>query len=133
MFDLKKIKYTLVCLVSITLFGCATAGNDSLRLESEASVNNKIKVGLTTKNEVKTIFGVPITTSYTDGGSEIWKYELSKMKADVASYIPIVSFFAASSSGIKKELVVLFNDNDTVRKFNMSESDLKVRTGVFNQ
>jgi len=57
----------------------------------------------------------------------------SKMKADAATFIPVVSFFAASSSEMKKELTVLFNDQDKVKKFNMSESPIKVRQGLFNQ
>tara|TARA_B100000768_G_C11057268_1_gene280907 strand:+ start:97 stop:498 length:402 start_codon:yes stop_codon:yes gene_type:complete len=133
MINYKAIKYVLICVISFTFLGCATAGNDSLRLESEASINNKIQIGVTTKAEIKSLFGSPMTTSYTDGGSEIWKYELSKMSADPTSYIPVVGLLAGSSSGVKKELVLLFNENDTVRKFNMSESDVKVRTGMFNQ
>lgn len=40
--------------------------------------------------------------------------------------------FAASSSGKKKELIA-FDDRDVVKKYNMSESDVKVRQGLFNQ
>lgn len=133
MFNFKAVKYALICVVSFTLLGCATAGNDSLRLESEASISEKIQIGRTTKSNIKTLFGSPMTTSYTDSGSEIWKFELSKMSADAVSFIPVVGLFAGSSSGVKKELVILFNDDDTVRKFNMSASDIKVRTGLFNQ
>lgn len=78
------------------------------------------------------MFGSPATTSFTDGGLEIWKYELSKMKADAVNFIPVVNLFGSSASGTKKELVILFNDNGTVRKFSMSESPVNVKTGVFN-
>ena len=64
---------------------------------------------------------------------EIWKYELAKISADATSYIPVVSIFAASSSGKKKELVVFFDEKDVVKKYNMSESDVKVRRGLLNQ
>jgi len=133
MLNSKNVKYIFLALFSLTLFGCATAGNDSLRLESETSVSQKLKKGVTTKNEVKALFGSPLSTSYTDGGSEIWKYELSKMSADASSYIPVVGLFAGSSSGVKKELTILFDEDSKVKKFNMSESDVKVRTGMFNQ
>ena len=66
-------------------------------------------------------------------GLEIWKYELSKMKADASSYIPLYGLLAGSSSGMKKELTILFDDNSVVKKYNMSDSPLKVRTGIFNQ
>lgn len=115
------------------LCACATAGNGSLRKETETSVGEKIKPGVTTKAEVKTMFGSPIHTAFTDSGQEIWKYELSHMSADATSLIPVVNIFAASSSGKKKELVVFFDDQDLVKKYNMSESDVKVRNGLFNQ
>ncbi|HBG92200.1 MAG TPA: hypothetical protein DDX12_01855 [Nitrospiraceae bacterium] len=113
--------------------GCATVGNDSLREESESSVNAKLTVGKTTKAEVKDMFGSPIQTSYTDGGLEIWKYVLSKMSADATNFIPIVNIFAAGSSGTKKELTILFDGNGVVKKYNMSESPIKVRGGILNQ
>ncbi|MBI4697532.1 MAG: hypothetical protein HY758_01075 [Nitrospirae bacterium] len=123
---------TVICIMLIVQ-GCASVGNDSLRKESELSVNAKLTEGKTTKAEVKEMFGSPMQTSYTDGGLEIWKYELSKMSADATSFIPVVSLFAASSSGTKKELTILFDGNDVVKKYNMSESPVKVRTGIFNQ
>ncbi|MBI4844398.1 MAG: hypothetical protein HY809_08770 [Nitrospirae bacterium] len=122
----------MICIILIAQ-GCATVGNDSLRKESELSVNAKLIEGKSTKAEVKEMFGSPIQTSYTDGGLEIWKYELSKMSADASSFIPLVNIFTASSSGTKKELTILFDENNIVKKYNMSESPVKVRTGIFNQ
>ena len=122
--------------IACTLFfaqGCATVGSDSLRKETESSVNTKIKEGVTTKSEIKSMFGSPLQTSYTDGGQEIWKYEVSKMSADAVSFVPVVNIFAASQSGMKKELTILFDTNDKVKKYNMSESPVTVRTGLFNQ
>ena len=78
------------------------------------------------------MFGSPAVTSYTDGGLEIWKYELSDVSADAVNFIPIVNMFGSSASGTKKELVLLFNDDNTVKKYNMSESDVSVKTGLFN-
>ena len=130
---MKNSLTAFLVLFVVAVTGCATVGNDTLRAETEESISQKIVKNKTTKSEVKSMFGSPMSTSYTDGGSEIWKYELSKMSADATSFIPVVSLFAASSSGVKKELVILFNDDDTVKKFNMSESDMKVRTGLFNQ
>lgn len=133
---MQKNKIMIAIATACTLLmaqGCASVGNDTLRNESESSVNEKIIVGKTKKSEVKVMFGSPFETSYTDGGLEIWKYELSKMSADAASFIPVVGIFAASSSGMKKELIVLFDERDLVRKYNMSESPVKARTGLFNQ
>jgi len=130
-----KMIFAYISIIFIMLIaqGCATVGNDSLREESESSVNAKLTVGKTTKAEVKDMFGSPIQTSYTDGGLEIWKYVLSKMSADATNFIPIVNIFAAGSSGTKKELTILFDGNGVVKKYNMSESPIKVRGGILNQ
>ena len=134
---MKRIRVVFACIfvlcAALLAQGCATVGNDSLRTESESSVNAKLTEGKTTKAEVKGLFGSPFETSYTDGGLEIWKYEVSKMTADAISFIPIVHLFAASSTGTKKELTILFDGNGVIKKYNMSESPIKVRTGLFNQ
>ena len=133
MITFKKLRLCLMAIMVTGLVGCAAAGNDSLRLESEASVNQQMIEGVTTKKDVKNLFGSPFSTSYTDDGLEIWKYQLEKTSLDGPSYIPFVALFAGSSSGVKKELTILFNLDDKVKKFNMSESNIKVRTGMFNQ
>jgi outer membrane protein assembly factor BamE (lipoprotein component of BamABCDE complex) len=116
----------------LILQGCASHGNESLRKESEGSVKQRIVENKTTKQEIRAMFGSPLTSSFIENGSEIWKYELSNVSGDAVNYIPIVNMFGSSASGKKKELIVLFNDNGTVKKYNMSESDVQVKTGLFN-
>ena len=53
------------------------------------------------------------------------------MKSDAVNYVPIVNFFGSSMSGTKKELVILFNDDMTVKRSNMAESDVQTKTGLF--
>ncbi len=128
----KIVSLGLVTFCLALLAGCASAGNESLRAESETSVQQKIVEGKTTKAEVKAMFGSPAQTSFTDGGLEIWNYELSKVKADGVNYIPLVGLFGSSASGTKKTLVILFDNANLVKKFTMSESPVSIKTGVFN-
>jgi len=128
----KKIKYQLLFVLVFIMQGCTTSGNDSLRLEDEASISHKISTNITTKNEVKAQFGAPFSVNYTDRGLEIWKYESSKVSADLLSYVPVIRCLAGSSSGIHKELTLLFAD-EKVKKFALTESEIKIRTGLFNQ
>ena len=114
------------------LAGCAAVGNEPLRTETEASVAQKIIKGETTKDQVRVMFGSPVKTSFTDGGLEIWTYEFVNVSADAVNFIPVVNLFGSSASGTKKELVVLFDENDRVRRFSMSESEVSQRTGLFN-
>ena len=122
-----------LAVLALALAGCASAGNDSLRKETEASIAQKIVEGKTTKAEVRTAFGSPMTTSFTDGGLEIWNFELSKMSADAIDYVPFVGLLGGSASGTKKQLVILFDDKGIVKRCSMSESPVKARTGLLNQ
>jgi len=132
---MKRRVYQLAAISAalLVLSGCASTGNEALRKESEVSVGQKIVEGKTTKTEIRSYFGSPTKTSFTDGGLEIWNYEFSNVSADGVSYIPIVNLFGASASGKKKELVVMFDQTNTVKRYAMSESDVTQKTGIFNK
>lgn len=131
-----NIRTIPVCVVLgsvlIVSSGCMSTGNESLRKETESSVTAKIVEGKTAKSEIRSMFGSPLKTSFTDGGLEIWTYELDKVHADAIDYVPIVGLFGGSASGVKKELVILFDDKGIVKRYSMSESPVKTKTGLFN-
>jgi outer membrane protein assembly factor BamE (lipoprotein component of BamABCDE complex) len=130
---MKKLTVAAAIAVGVlTLAGCAGTGNDSLRSETESTVSTKIVQGKTTKEEVRNMFGSPMKTEFTDGGLEIWHYELTKVHADAVSYIPVINLLGSSASGQKKELVVLFDTNNVVKRYSMSESAVSQKTGIFN-
>ena len=118
----------------LILASCATGsgGNQTLKNESVSSVTTKIINNVTTQSEIKAMFGSPYETTYTDGGMEIWKFRLDDMRADAINYVPIVNWFGTSFTGTRKELVILFNDDGTVKRNSMSESDVQNKTGMFN-
>lgn len=120
-----------IVFVALFVASCASNGNQTLKTESEVSISSKVQQGVTTAPEIKAMFGSPYETTYTDGGLMIWKYRLDDMRSDAVNYIPIVNWFGSSASGTRKELVVLFDDNDVVKRVNMSESDVKMKTGIF--
>jgi hypothetical protein len=112
--------------------GCAGVGNDSLRTESESTVSTKIVEGQTTKDQVRAMFGSPSKTDFTDGGMEIWRYSFVKVSKDAVDFIPVVNLFGSSASGKRKELVVMFDTSNVVKRFSMSVSDVSQKTGLFN-
>lgn len=122
----------LFCVLVLFIASCASTGNQTLKSETESSVAAKIVNNVTTQAEIKAMFGSPYQTTYTDGGLEIWKYQLDDLKADAINYVPIVNFFGSSYSGTRKELVILFNDDGTVKRNSMAESDVKTKSGLFN-
>tara|TARA_B100001059_G_C17806939_1_gene569786 strand:- start:1125 stop:1511 length:387 start_codon:yes stop_codon:yes gene_type:complete len=126
-------KYLFISLTFLIIASCgSTSGNRVLLAESELSVDSKIIEGVTTQSEIKAMFGSPFETTFTDGGMEIWKYRFDNLDADAVNYIPIVNMFTQSYSGDRKELVILFNDNGTVKRSSMAESDVTTKAGLFN-
>ena len=127
------MKYTIL-LFTLIIFvaGCASTGNQTLKEETESSVATKIINNVTTQAEIKAMYGSPYETTFTDGGMEIWKYRLDDLKADAINYVPLVNLFGSSFSGTRKELVILFNDDGTVKRNSMSESDVQNKSGLFN-
>jgi len=123
---------TLLALIFLLVHGCASVGNQQLAKENEKTVASKITEGVSTKADVRAKFGSPLKTSFTDSGLEIWTYELTDVSADAVSYIPLVNWFGHSASGTQKELVVLFKENGTVKRYSMSVSDVQKKSGIFN-
>ena len=129
---MKNCIYIFASLLILTSCATGSGGNQTLKNESESSVTTKIINNVTTQSEIKAMFGSPYETTYTDGGMEIWKYRLDDMRADAVNYVPIVNWFGSSFTGTRKELVILFNDDGTVKRNSMSESDVQNKTGMFN-
>jgi outer membrane protein assembly factor BamE (lipoprotein component of BamABCDE complex) len=127
---------SFIILISIALLaGCANAGNKAVDGLTQADVSKSLVQEKTTKNEVRNLFGSPMETTYTDGGLEIWKYEYvdaSAMTAEtVGSMLLTFGLAGTKTEGTKYELTILFNDNDTVKKFNMNDSEVQSGTGIF--
>ena len=129
---MKTLLIAMMLVANALMLGCASYGNQSLKDETEATVSEKITVDVTTKAEIKAMFGSPIHTSFTDAGLEIYTYRLDNSTLDPVSFIPLVGAFGASSSGTAKQLNVLFDENDVVKKFSMTESDVGMKSGIFN-
>jgi len=124
----RKTMILLVLVLGIT--GCASSGSSVLKSENKATIQEKIRVGVTTKKEIQTMFGAPLSTGLTEHGLLIWKYVFAKMHADAISYVPIIGLFAGGSTGIKKELTILFDKQDRVKHFDMMTVPVNTKTGL---
>jgi len=127
---MKKTAIILSAVMALFLAGCASSGNTVLKDETQKTVAQKIKKGKSTKEQVRTIYGDPYTTSFTDSGNEIWKYEFIKAHATASSFIPVVSMFKSGSEGDKKQLVVMFDSRGIVKNFSMSTSKVQYNNGL---
>ena len=131
---MKKILFFIVTL-SFALAGCADTGNKSLKYATESKVQGQIKEGVTTKNQIQAMFGSPFKTSYTDNGSLIWTYQYDDTTAltpqTVGSVLLTFGLAGTKSKGTRNELVILFDENNVVKKFNMSNSEIETGTILF--
>lgn len=127
----KKLTAAAGCLSALLLLSaCASGGNESIKNETAASVDQKIHDGVTTKQEVRTMFGDPAGTSFTDSGNEEWQYSFANDKMDAANFIPLYGDVHQSSHGTSKSLVIIFK-NDRVWHHAMNSSNTKSQAGLF--
>lgn len=87
-------------IISI-LTACASSGT-----KIETSQVNKIKTGVTTKNEMMRMFGAPLSQSYNSEGklTMIWFY----------------NYVGAFGMGMENQsLAVLFDESEKVEKYNL--------------
>jgi len=126
-----KLMISGAIAVALCLGGCASGGNKILKEETGQSVDQKITDGKSTKDQVRSIYGDPMETSYTDSGNEIWKYNFVKGHMTASSFIPVVSLFASGTKGKKKELVLFFDQQGVVQRHAMSTSDVETDTSLF--
>lgn len=117
------------------LVGCATAGNESLKDITEEQVGVMITEGVTTRDEIQSMFGSPMESTYTDGGALIWTYMYDDTSAltpeTIGSVILTAGLAGTKARGVRSQLVILFNEDDVVQRFNMSNSDIESGTLLF--
>lgn len=121
--------------LGFVLSGCVGTGSEKIKDVSEAQINSQIKAGVTTADQVKAMFGSPLSTSFTDGGLAIWTYQYDDVSAltaeTVGSMVFTLGLAGTKAEGTRNELVVLFDENDVVKRFNMSNSPISQGTGAF--
>ena len=92
-----------ICILFISAAGCATVGHDF-----PADQVNAIKIGMTTKAEIKTMFGEPWRVGLEDG-RETWSY---------GQY-----HYTMLSEKDAKDLVVRFNEKDIVESYTFNTTN----------
>ena len=112
----------------VALGGCATAGNEKMKDQTQASIAAQITEGKT-KDEVKSALGNATSVSFTDSGKEIWTYKHMRASPKAVNFIPVVNLFARGEDVKTKEVVILFEGN-VVTKYTMRETDDQVKQGL---
>lgn len=128
--SMKKIIVVTAAAAALAITGCVSSGNASLKGQTHETIG--LKEGMT-MSEVRSLVGDPFATSFTDGGLTIWNYEFLEGQMTAQSFIPIASMFSSGVKGKKKQLVILFDEQDLVKKFTMSDSDYEQKSGIVRQ
>lgn len=126
------MKVFIVMFFAMFLIGCSSVGNEQIKAESQETIDDKLIPDVTTKAQVKELFGDPLDATFHADGSEMWKYVFTRTSCNFSCYFIYTAWAYRSSSGTAKTLTILFNDNDTVRKFIMSESPVESKSGIFS-
>lgn len=117
---------SVLCVVAAT--GCTSmdVGNARVAEETQSTVDQKIKIGKTTKADVLQEYGNPSGTSGGGSSGETWTYNLQKMKTDPKNYIPLVGIFVAKNTLTNKMLTVTFNKAGVVSDYNFSSESNEI-------
>ena len=129
---MKRSRYQTLAAVALLalLGGCATAGNERMKDQTQASMAQQLTEGKTTKSEVIPALGNADNVSFTDSGNEIWTYRYSRATPHAQNFIPVVSLFSRGADVKTKEVVILFNKDGIVSKYTMRETENSVKSGL---
>lgn len=109
-----------LCFLAIFLmFGCASVGNKQITNDELIS---QIKIGETTKPEVKQKIGEPTKVTFTDNNEEIWEYVYTHSQMRAASLVPVVSIFAGGADVDTQTLTIRFNKEGQVKEIGKGRS-----------
>jgi len=123
----------VAALLSASLGGCASVGNERIADASQQSVSEQLVKGRTTQAQVRELYGDPMKTSFTDSGNEIWEYEFSRLRSKPTNFVPYVNVIYSGAEGDKKSLVVFFNKSKVVQQYTISTSQVDVSQGLFTR
>ncbi|WP_337029424.1 hypothetical protein [Pantoea agglomerans] len=124
-----RTKFAGSLLTIIVLSGCAsTAGNQSIKNETQQSIASKIIKGRTTKQDISREFGDPTRKTTVDTNQDMWFYSIMNSNMSAMSYIPIVGIFSNGTDMKSKALTITFQ-GDKVANWTFSESNDTVHTG----
>ena len=75
------------------------------------------------------MLGDPLSVSLTESGLEILTYEFVRFTPKARNFIPY-NVFSVGNDENKKVLVVLLNEDGTVKKVILSESEGETKSGL---
>jgi hypothetical protein len=119
-------------VLALAVAGCASSGNEVLKAQDAATINQAIIDGQTTREEVQKTYGQPSRVSFLNEKNEMWTYTWAHASAQGQNFIPIVGAFARAYDVRSKELVIVFNEKNVVVRHAMTDNTKVVKSGLAN-
>lgn len=116
-------EFAVGCLVlSLALSGCALKqGDESIRHMIREEAQQKIVIGKTTKEMVRTQFGEPTSTVAGHDGKDEWRYVYKERQYDTMDFVMIATGFGKDPKATGKVLKVNFNAKGVVTNFTIED------------
>ena len=122
------MRFIAVALLVGLLSACATSGNPAVL---DQSIVTQIKLGQSTKEDVRRLLGEPNYTSITQISSrqnEVWAYGYLKHETNPLIYVPVVGLFVLAFGGLgeyeSESVSVSFDQDGIVRSMSKSKTEL---------
>lgn len=96
----------------------------------QSSVSQQIAEGKTTKSDIVNIFGQATKVTLTNEGTEVWTYLYSCAAPHARNFVPFFRFVSSGADVNTKQLVILFNKDNVVSKYSMTESENVINKGL---
>jgi len=125
-----KTIWVAVAFLTAAVAGCASGGNEVPRAQDANAVDQAIIDGRTTRSEVERIYGPPNATSFANAQNDIWIYRWVRSTAKAENFIPYVGAFVGGRDIQRKELVILFNEQNLVVRHSMRDSTDSIRRNL---
>ena len=112
--SLKLLTISVLLMIS----ACVSAGTKAI---TDAGLVSRIEVGKSTRADVTTLLGSPITASYGDQGEETWHYTYVTAAPTAAAFVPVVKAVTPSLGETNRKLSVTFNRDGTVKSLELNQ------------
>jgi hypothetical protein len=110
----------IAILSALVLAACSAVPENSPQRETRESINQKITKGKTTKADVKSMFGEPVSTTSKERGAEEWRYKMASSSSSTVK-IPGFEKFFDSSTDKDRTLLVDFDRRGIVSSYSLDE------------
>ena len=127
-----KLPIILMSVSLVMLGGCATTitnGNHRVAHLTRASVQKDLVKGVTTKAQVESLYGSPVTTEFTSNGDLEWIYNGAKDKPDAKEFIPFVGAWLGHDHITTKTLAILFTKHNVVKNYSFTAGKSTIKNG----